>query len=433
MTDTSIVDVLAWEALDSRGNPTVACEVRLESGATGTAIVPAGASTGGHEARELRDGGARYGGKGVIGAVRTTLEVLAPAVRGLPAGDQRRIDEALRAADGTDDLSRLGANAVLAVSLAVLQAAAAEVGRPLWRHTLADGQPVELPLPMVNILSGGAHAGTAIDIQDVLAVPVGADDFRQAIEWVDRVRRATAEELAARGLPSALVADEGGYGPTLPTNRAALEIVTAAIDRSGLEPSRQVGIAIDVAANGFFQPDSGLYHLVTEDRKLTATEWTAELCDWVGQFPLVSVEDPMAEDDWDGWQEISQAFGDRIQVLGDDLFTTNLGRLRRGVAAGVANSVLIKLNQIGTVTDAFTVLEAAKAQRYATVLSARSGDTEEHWLADLAVGWRAGQIKVGSLARSERTAKWNRLLRIQAELGDRAGFAGRASLAGPRP
>jgi enolase len=426
---TSIVDVLAWEALDSRGNPTVACEVRLRGGATGAAIAPSGASTGTHEAHELRDGGARYGGKGVRQAVANVREALRPAVVGRDAIDQAAIDAALRTADGTENLSRLGANATLALSLATLQAAAAAQGQPLWRHALGNGAgPVELPMPMVNILSGGAHAGRAVDIQDVLVIPVGADSLSQALEWVDRVRRATAAELRDRGHSTALVADEGGYGPELSTNRDALAVVTAAIERAGLAPAQDIAIALDIAATQFYDADTGRYLLAAEQRKVSAAEWAAELADWTSTFPVVSVEDAMAEDDWDGWAEITKLLGSDVQIVGDDLFTTNIDRLRRGVERNIANAVLVKPNQIGTVSDARGVVHAAKSAGYATVLSARSGETEESWLADLSVGWSTGQIKVGSLARSERTAKWNRLLRLEAELAESAGFAGRARL-----
>ena len=428
MKSSVITGILAWEALDSRGNPTVGCEVRLSSGAAGAALAPAGASTGRHEARELRDGDSRYDGRGAASAVRNVAEVLSPAIKGLPAAGQPVIDDALRAADGTPDLSRLGANAIIAVSLAAQIAAAADAGLPLWRYALPPGSAVELPMPMVNILSGGAHAGRAVDIQDILVMPLGARDFRQAIEWVDRVRRETAKELRSRGLPTALVADEGGYGPVLPTNQAGLEIVTVAIDHAGLAPVQDVGIALDIAASQFFDPSTGRYLLAAEDRSITASEWAAELSEWADRYPIVSIEDPMAEDDWDGWAEISGIAGAAMQIVGDDLFTTNIARLDRGITLGVANSILVKPNQIGTVTDARNALDAAQAAGYGTILSARSGETEDSWLADLAVAWHAGQIKVGSLARSERTAKWNRLLRLQAELDDQASFAGRQSI-----
>jgi len=428
MTDTEISTLRAWEALDSRGRPTVACEVLLAGGARGVAAVPSGASTGRHEARELRDGGERYGGRGVRAAVGNVVGELADAARGLPAGDQGALDAALRAADGSEDLGRLGANAVLAVSVASALAAAAAHGRPLWRH-LGD-RPL-LPLPMVNILSGGAHAGAAIDLQDFLAVPVGASSFAEAIEWAGRVRAAAAELVAERGLVAALVADEGGLGPALASNRAALELLSRAIERAGLVAGEQVGIAIDVAATQLVDPAGG-YRLRVEDRTLAAAELVAELRGWADEHPIVSIEDPLGEDDWDGWACASRELGG-LQLLGDDLFATNPTRLRRGIAGGVGNAVLVKPNQIGTLSAAREVVGLAHDAGYATVLSARSGETEDAWLADLAVGWRTGQLKVGSTMRSERTAKWNRLLQIEAELGDEAQYAGADALAGAAP
>jgi enolase len=427
MSALAISAVRAWEALDSRGSPTVSCEVVLAGGALGAATVPAGASTGTHEAVELRDGGERYGGLGVRRAVANVVDVLAGAVGGLDAGDQQAVDEALRAADGSPDLSRLGANAVLAVSIASAIAAAAGRGEPLWRAVAAPGERPLIPLPMVNVLSGGAHAGTTIDMQDFLAVPVGAGSFAQALEWTWRVRSAAAELVGERGLTAALVADEGGLGPVLASNREALELLTRAIERSGLAPGDEVAIAIDVAATQFVQPGGG-YRLSVENRTIDAGELAAELAAWAAVHPIVSIEDPLGEDDWEGWERAGSRLG-HLQLLGDDLFVTNPERLRRGIESGVANAVLVKPNQIGTLSSAHEVVELARSAGYATVLSARSGETEDAWLADLAVGWRTGQIKVGSTMRSERTAKWNRLLRIEAELGDEAEFAGRAALA----
>jgi enolase len=425
MSSTRISVVRAWEALDSRGTPTVACEVRLLSDASGVATVPSGASTGTHEALELRDGGGRYGGKGVLRAVAAVAGTIAPALAGLDAADQAGLDGTLRALDGTPELSRLGANAVLAVSLAAALAAADAEREPLWR--LLGAEPL-LPLPMVNVVSGGAHArGAGVDVQDFLAVPVGASSFTEAIEWAARVRGATADLAAARGLPAALVADEGGLGLALPSNRAGLELLLAGIERAGLAPGTEVGIAVDVAATQL--ATDGGYRLATEDRTLEPGGLIEELEGWCGDFPVVSLEDPLAEDDWEGWAEITRRLGSRVQLLGDDLFVTQVDRLERGIAGSVANAILVKPNQCGTLTDARAALERAQAAGYATVVSARSGDTEDSWLADLAVGWRAGQIKVGSTTRSERTAKWNRLLRIEGELGAEASFAGRAALA----
>ncbi|MBS1888557.1 MAG: phosphopyruvate hydratase [Actinobacteria bacterium] len=423
-TDTRIESVLAWEALDSRGNPTVGTEVRLRGGGRGTAIVPAGASTGSHEARELRDGGTRHGGRGVRRAVANVGTEIGPAVRGLDAADQAAVDRIAREVDGTADLGRLGANAILAVSLANQLAAADGLREPLYR-LLGDGAPPLLPMPMVNIVSGGAHAGWSMDVQDILAVPLGASSLAEAIEWAARVRRAAAELVAARDLTAALVADEGGLGPPLPGARAGLEIVTAAIERSGLTPLADVAIAVDVAATQLVGP--GGYRLGERGTVIDSERVIATIAEWARAFPIVSVEDPLGEEDWDGWTRARDALAG-LQVLGDDLFATDLSRLRRGIAAGAADAVLVKPNQNGTVSGTKAVVEEARQAGLATVISARSGDTEDSWLADFAVGWRTGQIKVGSTMRAERTAKWNRLLQIEAELGGAAEFAGRAAL-----
>jgi enolase len=410
--DTRIDGVLAWEALDSRGTPTVGCEVVLRGGARGHAIVPSGASTGRHEARELRDGGDRYAGRGVLRAVANVNGPLAAAVAGLDAADQRAVDRALCEADGTTGLCRLGANAVLSVSIATAVAYAAARGEPLYAVAAEPGEAV-LPTPMINILSGGAHAGGALDIQDVLVVPVAAASFAQAIEWAWRVRRGTAEAAEDRGLPRALVADEGGLGLQLPSNRAALELVLEGVRRAGLRAGEEVALAVDVAAGQF--ADAGRYRLNAERRVVDAAELVAELAGWAAQFPVVSLEDVLDEDDWAGWQLATRRLAG-VQLVGDDLFATDIARLRRGIADHVGNAVLVKPNQVGTLTGALDVVRAAREAGYRTVLSARSGDTEDSWLADLAVAWRTGQIKVGSTTRSERTAKWNRLLKIEAEL-----------------
>lgn len=423
--DTRIAEVRAWEALDSRGSPTVACEVRLQGGARGAAVVASGASRGIHEALELRDGGGRYGGLGVRRAVANARGVLGSAVRGLDAADQGHVDAVLREADGTPGLSRLGANAVLAVSIASALAAADGEGVPRYRWFGKGADPL-LPLPMVNVLSGRAHGGS-VDLQDFLVVPVGAATFAEALEWSWRVRTATAELAAARGLPARLVADEGGLGPPLPSNREALDLLEAGIERSGLRPGDEAAIAIDVAATQLLA--GGRYLLASEQRALEAEELLAELASWCDAYPIVSLEDPLAEDDWDAWALATAELGDRLQLLGDDLLVTSLARLERAIGTGVANAVVVKPNQTGTLSDAFAVLARAREAGYATVVSARSGESEDAWLADLAVGWRAGQIKVGSLTRGERTAKWNRLLAIEAELGTDAAFAGRAALA----
>jgi enolase len=420
--DTVIESVFAWEALDSRGIPTVAAEVTLRGGARGTATVPSGASTGTYEARELRDGGTRYGGKGVTAAVAAVNGPLARAVRGIDAGKQELVDGALRDADETPSLSRLGSNSVLAVSVASALAAAEAAGQPLYRAAAPENSTVILPLPMINIISGGAHAGRSLDIQDLLVMPVGAESFAEAIEMAWRVRRGTAAALDARGLPTALVADEGGLGPLLPSNRAALLALYDGIERAGLTPGDDAAIAIDVAATQFYDRTTGHYRLALDNRELDAGEWIAELAEWCRNFPIVSVEDPLADQDWASWRIAATELAG-IQLLGDDLFVTDSTRLARGVDDRIANAVLVKPNQTGTLTDAARVVDQARAAGFATVLSARSGETEDSWLADLAVAWQTRQIKVGSTMRSERTAKWNRLLRIEAELGDEAVFA----------
>ncbi|MDL4814241.1 phosphopyruvate hydratase [Actinomadura opuntiae] len=443
-TATTISSLLAWEALDSRGKPTVGCEVTLAGGARGSATVPSGASTGTHEAVELRDGDpSRYAGNGVRKAVANVNGEIADRVRGLDAADQRGLDAALRELDGAPGLARLGANAALAVSVAAAVAAAQATGVPLWRHAARmagrdDAVPL-LPLPMVNIISGGAHAGRSIDVQDFLVVPLGAGSFAEAIEWAARVRAGTAQVLQDSGLPVALVADEGGLGPILPTNRRALELLCEGIERAGLRlddgDGTGVGIAIDIAATQFLAQD-GKYVLAAEQRRLTSQELVEELAQWCAEFPIVSLEDALAEDDWDGWTAATPKLtvnkaGRRVQLLGDDFFVTNAERLERGIGTGAANAVLVKPNQAGTLSDALTVVKRAHEAGYTTVLSARSGETEDTWLADLAAGWHTGQIKVGSTTRSERTAKWNRLLRLESEPGTSARYAGAAGITKP--
>jgi enolase len=428
--------VTAWEALDSRGRPTVACRVHLAGGAFGRAIVPSGASTGRHEAVERRDAGERYGGWGVRGAVDAVQVELGPAVAGLDAVDRAGVDARLEEVDGTPELSRTGANAVLAVSLAAAIAGAQAVGRPLW-ELLADtvddpvGSPTPalLPLPMVNVFSGGAHAAGAIDIQDVLVVPLGAGGFAEAMEVVARVRSATAGVLRTRGLGSGLVADEGGLAAPLASNETALALVTEGIEAAGLTAGVDAALAVDLAASQFARPDGG-YRLASEGRDLDRDEWLGEVARWCTRYPVVSVEDVLHEDDWDGWTLASRVLPAGCQVLGDDLFATHDERVRTGIERRAANAVLVKPNQAGTLSRAERVLRTAHAAGLATVVSARSGDTEDSWLADLAVGWRAGQIKVGSTMRSERTAKWNRLLELEHDLGVAAVLAGRDVLGG---
>lgn len=415
-----IARVFAWEALDSRGTPTVACSVELESGVAADAVAPSGASTGRHEAHELRDGGERYAGRGARRAVANVNDVLGPALRGRDPAQLEANDATLRELDGTPRLERLGANAVLAVSLAAARAGAAAEGVPLHDFLPGAGTP-RLPLPMVNVVSGGAHAGRMVDVQDVLVVPVGAASFAEAIEWAARVRRATAQAAEARGLSAALVADEGGLAFPLASSRAAVELVAVGIEAAGVDAA----IAIDVAASGLVA--DGGYRLAGEGRTLASGELLEELASWRSFAPIVSFEDPLGEDDWDGWAAAGAALHG-LQLLGDDLLVTSLERLERAAAMGVANAVLVKPNQVGTVSEARALTLRAQALGYATVVSARSGDTEDSWLADFAVAWRADQIKVGSTTRSERTAKWNRLLRLESELG--LPFAGRDGLAG---
>lgn len=433
---STIVAVRAWEALDSRGTPTVACEITLRDGTRATATAPAGASTGRAEALELRDGGSRYEGRGVRRAVAGVTGAIAGELIGRDAREQAEVDALLVALDGTPKLERLGANAIVAVSVATARAAAASAGVSLAAMLGGHDEPPLLPLPMVNVISGGAHAGGAVDMQDFLVVPVGASCFAEALEWAARVRAATRDVASDRGLPVALVADEGGLGPSLPSSRSALELLGAGIERARLVPHEQVAIAIDVAASQF-RVDSGRYRLASDRsphgaREIEGQAFVEQLAEWCSAYPIVSLEDPLAEEDWEGWRYATSRLGGRVQLLGDDLLVTSRPRLERAVKAGVANAVLVKPNQCGTLTEARNVIELARRAGYATVVSARSGETEENWLADLAVGWRAGQIKVGSTMRSERTAKWNRLLAIEAQQETR--FAGRAALAGgPAP
>jgi enolase len=426
MNRTRIASLHAWEALDSRGRPTVACRVTLSGGGSGRAVVPSGASTGGHEARELRDGGERYSGFGVRNAVANARDVLAPLILGMDAADRVGVDAALESADPDPALGTLGANAILAVSLAVTLAFADASSEPLWRSLSQSDSPL-IPMPMVNIISGGAHAGGAVDIQDILAVPLGASSFGEAIEWISRVRSATAQLMEARGISTVLVADEGGLAGALGHNEEAIALVAEGIAAANLVPGRDVAIAVDFASNQMWTGSD--YRLARENRTVSAAEWIQQIAEWCAKYPIVSVEDVLQEDDWDGWIA-ARALLSNCQVLGDDHFATNLERVENGIRCASANAVLVKPNQAGTVTRAERVAATARAAGLATVVSARSGDTEDNWLADFAVGWNAGQIKVGSTMRSERTAKWNRLLEIESEAGSSARFAGRSALAG---
>jgi enolase len=426
----TIVRVKGREVLDSRGRPTVEAEVWCAGGAVGRAIVPAGASTGRTEARELRDGDPRrFGGLGVRRAVAHVDTVIGPAVRGLAASDQAVLDQRLVALDGTPTRERLGANALLAVSLAAAHAAAAARGRPLFAHIadlMGETEGRTLPLPMINVLSGGLHAAGAVDFQDYLVVPVGAPDYAAAIEMTAAVIADVRAELERRGAPLGL-ADEGGYGPPLPDNEAGLALLVEAITRAGYEPGRDVSLALDVAASHFFR--DGRYHLRREGRVLSSAEMVAYLVDLCRRWPIVSLEDGLAEEDWDGWTALTTALAPDLQVLGDDLFTTHADRLARGADQGAANAVLIKMNQVGTLSETLATMRLARARGYRCVVSARSGETEDTTLADLAVGTDAGQIKIGSLQRSSRLAKYNQLFRIADALGERACWAGAGALA----
>lgn len=416
---TTIAAVAAWEALDSRGRPTVAVAVTLDDGSRATALAPSGASAGSHEARELRDGGERYRGAGVRQAVNHVVDRIRPRVIGADADEPADIDALLVALDPHADFGELGANAVLAVSLATWRAVARRHGS-LARLLQPEGELL-LPMPMVNVVSGGAHAGRLIDIQDVLVVPNGAPDFATALEWASRVRAEATVLAQEYGYETAvLVADEGGLGLPLPGNRAALQLVADAIDRAGLEPGRDASLALDLAATQFAV--DGVYELAGEGRRLDAAALVAEVAEWVDAFPILSVEDILGEDDWAGWSLATATLGDRVRLVGDDLFVTDPRRVERGIVNQAANAVLVKVNQSGTVSGAFAALTRARAAGWETIVSARSGDTEQAWLADLAVGWSAGQIKVGSTHRSERTAKWNRLLELEAT--ERTVFAG---------
>jgi enolase len=430
---TTISRIHAREALDSRGNPTVEVEVHCANGASGRAIVPSGASTGKHEAVELRDGDpARFGGKGVRKAVANVRETIAPQVVGLDPTQQERIDRLMIDLDGTPNKSRLGANAILGVSLAVAHAAAAAEGVPLWKY-LARGRTPKLPLPMVNMISGGLHAGGNLDFQDFLLLPIGAKTYSEALEMTTRVYRCVSRLLEDRKYEGVLVGDEGGFGPRLTSNEEALSVLTAAIARAGYTPGQQAAIALDVAASHFyhngestdFGDRSEFYQLKTSGEwQLSSAEMVELLSQYVGKFPVLSIEDGLDESDWVGWELFTKSQGHLVQIIGDDLFVTNPERLRLGIERKVANSILIKPNQIGTLTETLQVIDLARAAGYRPVISARSGETEDNTIADLAVATGAGQIKIGSVARSERLAKYNQLLRIEEELPGPEHFAG---------
>lgn len=418
-----IIDVTGREILDSRGNPTVEAEVKLSSGATGRAAVPSGASTGEHEAVELRDGeSGRYGGKGVRQAVRNIVETIGPRLEGMDATQQVSVDVTMVELDGTPNKGNLGANAILAVSLAVARAAAAEVGLPLYRYI---GGPLAnvLPVPMMNILNGGAHAPNNVDAQEFMIVPVGADEFNEGLRMGVEVFHALKKVLSEQGLSTA-VGDEGGFAPMLPSNEAVLEAVLAAIERAHYKPGDDVAIALDVAASEFFE--NGEYVFKKGDGSRHSAEQMIELYDgWLGKYPIVSIEDGLAEDDWEGWGKLTESLTDKVQLVGDDIFVTNVERLARGIEENVANSVLVKVNQIGTLTETLQCIELARSNMYGAVISHRSGETEDTFIADLAVATGAGQIKTGSASRTDRIAKYNQLLRIEEELGEQAIYPGR--------
>jgi enolase len=425
---TFIEDVVGREILDSRGNPTVEVDVELLSGARGRAAVPSGASTGAHEAVERRDGGERYGGKGVAGAVDSVNGEIRDAILGWDALDQRGLDDRLVALDGTANKGRLGANAVLGVSLAAAKAIADEQGLPLFRYVGGVNAHV-LPVPMMNVLNGGAHADSNVDVQEFMLVPLGAVSFSEALRWGTETYHALKSLLQHRGLSTAL-GDEGGFAPDLPSNEEALRLLLQAIERAGYKAGDEIALALDVASTEFHA--EGVYTLAGEGRSFTAPEFGAYLADLCDRYPIVSIEDGMAEDDWDGWRALTERLGDRIQLVGDDLFVTSTERLADGIARGVANSVLVKVNQIGTLTETLETVALAGRARYTSVISHRSGETEDATIADLAVATNCGQIKTGAPARSDRVAKYNQLLRIEGQLGDSASYLGRASFAGGR-
>ena len=426
---SEIVDVHAREILDSRGHPTVEAEVRLSSGAVGRAAVPSGASTGRREALELRDGdAARYGGRGVLRAVANVHEVLRPGLHGMDAAEQEAVDHRMLALDGTAAKTRLGANAVLAVSLACANAAAADRAEPLYRRLGGPG-PYRLPTPMINVLNGGAHADNKVDLQEFMLLPSGAPDLAEALRWGAEIFHRLAADLRERGLSTA-VGDEGGFAPALASSEQAIELVLAAVEGAGFRPGRDVHLGLDAASSEFHR--DGRYHLDGEGRTLDAAGMAELLGGWVAQYPIRSIEDGMAEDDWDGWRLLTERLGRTVQLVGDDIFVTNPEIFRRGIDAGVGNAILIKLNQIGTVTETLEAVRMAREAGYAAVISHRSGETEDTAIADLAVATGAGQIKAGSLSRSERVAKYNRLLRIAEELGDDGVYAGAAAFA-PAP
>jgi len=425
---STIEFVIGREVLDSRGNPTVEVEVVLESGVQGQAIVPSGASTGQFEAVELRDGGDRYLGKGVLTAVANVNGEIADAIEGFDVFEQRIIDGILADLDGTDNKGRLGANAILGVSLAVAKAAAAELAIPLYRYVGGPNAHV-LPVPMLNVLNGGEHADNNVDLQEFMLMPVGAASFSEALQWGTQTYHTLKKVCHDRGLSTA-IGDEGGFAPNLASNEDALRLLIEAIEKAGFEPGVDICLALDAASTEFFE--GGQYVLAGEGRTLSSAGMADFLADWCERYPIVSIEDGMAEEDWEGWSHLTSLLGRRVQLVGDDLFVTNTERLARGIDAGVANSILVKVNQIGSLTETLEAVELAHRAGYTAVMSHRSGESEDTTIADLAVATNCGQIKTGAPARSDRVAKYNQLLRIEEELDEAAAFRGRAALAGGR-
>ena len=420
MKPVTIQQLRAIEVLDSRGNPTVDVTCILADGASGQAIVPSGASTGEYEAHERRDGGARYGGKGVLGAVQAVNEEIAAALIGKDATEQAQIDTRLLELDGSERKSRLGANALLGVSLAVAKAAAASYGMPLYRY-LGGIQACTLPVPMLNIMNGGKHAADSTDFQEFMVMPIGASSFREGLRWGVEVYHALKKILTQRGLRTT-VGDEGGFAPSLPSNEAALDLIVEAIGAAGYEAGTQIAIALDPAASELYQ--DGAYHLTTEGQVLTGAEMVETWLAWCSRYPIVSIEDGLAENDWEHWQMLVEEIGAKVQVVGDDLLVTNVDRVLRGIREKACNSLLMKVNQIGTLSEALAAATLSQRHGWTVVTSHRSGETEDHTIADLAVAINGGQIKTGAPARSDRTAKYNRLLHIEEELGDAAIYPG---------
>ncbi|MEK6708185.1 MAG: phosphopyruvate hydratase [Pseudomonadota bacterium] len=421
---SAIVDVIAREIIDSRGNPTVEADVLLESGVLGRAAVPSGASVGTKEAVELRDGDMqRYFGKGVLKAVENVNTEIAEAIMGLDSMEQNFIDQTLIDLDGSDNKSRLGANAILAVSLAVAKAAAEESGLPLYRY-LGGAGPMSMPVPMMNVINGGAHANNNLDIQEFVIIPLGAQSFREAVRCGAEIFHTLKKLLDSKGMPTS-VGDEGGFAPNLANNEAALQLIVQAIEQAGYLPGPDVAIGLDCASSEFFR--DGKYHLASDGLSLTSAQFVDYLATWIDKYPILSIEDGMSEHDWDGWKLLTSKLGKSVQLVGDDVFVTNARILKEGIAQGVANSILIKVNQIGTLSETFAAIETAKRAGYTAVISHRSGETEDTTIADIAVATNVLQIKTGSLSRSDRLAKYNQLLRIEEDLGDAASYAGRGA------